>query len=50
MDPSDYQVISQCDTLKRSVVLCIDDEVYPMATFEVLPVCLARIAFSSFIQ
>ena len=27
MDRSDSQVISQCNTLKRSILLCIHDEV-----------------------
>ena len=34
MDRSGYQVISQCNTLKRSMVLCIHDEVGPSGTFE----------------
>ena len=34
MDRSDYQVISQYNTLKRSILLCIHDEVRPLGTFE----------------
>ena len=33
MDRPDYQVIRQCNTLKRSIVLCIHDEVRPLGTF-----------------
>ena len=41
MDRSDYHVISQCNTLKRSILLCIHYEV----RFFLL-VCFAGIAFS----
>ena len=34
MDRPDYQVIRQCNTLKRSIVLCIHDEVRPLGKFE----------------
>ena len=34
MDRSDYKAISQCNTLKRSIVLRIYDEVRPLGTFE----------------
>ena len=47
MDRSDYQVISQCNTLKRSILLCIHDEVRPLENVRVLLVCFAGIAFSS---
>ena len=50
MDRSDSQVISQCNTLKRSILLCIHDEVPSLGTFEscqMLLVCFAVIAFSS---
>ena len=34
MDRSDYQVRSQCNTLKCSIVVCIHDEVRPVGAFQ----------------
>ena len=34
MNWSDYKVTSQYNTLKRSILLCIHDEVRPLGTFE----------------
>ena len=50
MDRSDYQVISQCNTLKRSILLCIHDEGTlgrNVKNVRVLLVCFAGIARSS---
>ena len=47
MNRSDYQVVSQCNTLNRSIQCYAFTISAPLGNVRVLLVCFARIAFSS---